>query len=84
MKYLNTYEKKFFDRTITDGIFTIGDLVYVEDWANAKIIKVYQINCLVEFFDGFSTTIKKEELRFLTPEEIEQHNLEQTTKKYNL
>jgi hypothetical protein len=82
MKHIKTFE--FYDKTITDGVFTIGDLVHINYWDDAKILKVYDELCLVEFEDKFQTTIKKEELTLFTPEEIKQYNLEQSAKKYNL
>ena len=49
MKFIKKYE--IFDKTITDGHFTIGDLVHIDDWNDAKILKVYDDKCLVEFLE---------------------------------
>lgn len=76
MKFIKYYED-IFDKTITDGVFTIGDIVHIENWEDAKILKVYDYSCLVELEDGFTTNIFKSELKLFTPEEIQ-------AKKYNL
>jgi len=84
MKYLKKYEG-FSGDAITDGILTIDDLVHVKFWptvdgesSDAKILKVYDDSCLVEFKeDGYQTIIPKNELILFSPEEIQ-------SIKYNL
>ena len=84
MKHLKTFE--FHDKTITDGVFTIGDLVHIDFWDDAKIIKVYDRFCLIEFLDKdkYLTTIKKEDIKLFTPEEIQEYKFKQEANKYNL
>lgn len=78
MKYLKTYEE-------VNNNLKIYDYVHVYDWNDAKILKVYKNNtCLIQFEDGFTTTLPTNELTLFTEEELKELELKKTQNKYNL
>lgn len=73
MKYLKTFEK-----------YKIDDLVWVKGWDYAKIIKAYDSSCLVEFEDGYQTTVFYTDLEKLKSKEIRDYKNKQKEKKFNI
>jgi hypothetical protein len=92
MKYLKTYENIFRKKEV----YEVGDFVEIDVHINyvptkGKISKKLKYTrpatyCITFPYDNCPDMylIKKDIIRKLTPEEIEEYKLERDTKKYNL
>ena len=91
MKYIKRFEQSI---NLKDSKFKIGDYVISLTINNIYYSKIegiiYEIryskyfNNFVYYIDEYLSYLIEDDLRLMTPDEIEQYELDKTTKKFNI